>query len=141
MDRRLSASFGDYGQDELAVSQPFALFPSQSLKPATQRFEHTLDEHVGMVFGLDGHAVPHAPQFKALDRVSISHPFVGSASQSKKPVAHTARHIPPVHTGVVPGRADVHTALHAPQCARVVRVSTSHPLSSLPSQSAKPVAH
>lgn len=118
-----------------------ALFPSQSLKPVTQRLEHMLDEHRATELGLIGQTVPHAPQFIALDRVSISQPFVASPSQSKKPVEHTARHIPMVHTGVVPGRAEVQTAPHVPQCASVVRVSTSHPLRSFPSQSAKPGEH
>ncbi len=136
MDRRLS-----YRHEARGVSQPLALLPSQSLKPALQRMPHMLDVHEGVVFGGAGQTLPHAPQLAALDRASISQPLAALASQSKKPAAHTGRHALITHEATVPGRDVVQTALHAPQFIKLVRVSTSQPLALFPSQSAKPVAH
>ena len=88
--------------------------------PATQR-------------GVDpAQALPHAPQF-AVPESAASQPFEATPSQSAKPERHAMRHVPAVQTGAALGAA-AQVVPHAPQCAVLTRVSTSHPLAAMPSQ-------
>jgi hypothetical protein len=85
-------------------------------------------------------ARPQAPQWVTLLPRSASHPFDGTPSQSSKlPVQAATSHTPPRHTGLAFGK--LHAAPHLPQLATPLLVSTSQPLSGLPSQSAKPPLH
>ncbi len=115
-----------------------ALLPSQLEKPIAQRKPHLELAHVAAALGGTGHAEPHTPQFNGLALMSTSQPLAMLLSQSAKPVAHCARHIPAMHTGTVPGIVEAHTLPQAPQLAKEVRVSTSQPLALFMSQSTKP---
>ncbi len=106
------------------ASQPFAATPSQSPKPAAHAlYPHAPLAHRGAATLRGTHAALHAPQCTVLVRVSVSHPLLGSASQSAKPGAHRAsRHTPA--TQLADALAKAHRRSHAPQCPRSVRVST-----------------
>jgi hypothetical protein len=74
-----------------------------------------------------------------LVRVSVSQPLVGLSSQLPNPAVQAATpHCPIAQTAVALGGLQVRP--HAPQCAVLVRVSTSQPLPGSLSQSAKPAA-
>ena len=85
------------------------------------------------------HRVPHRPQLPGEPR-SASHPLPGFPSQSAKPALQVKPQVPIAHVGVAFAGV-AHARAHIPQCATVVRVSTSHPLLASPSQSANPVLH
>ncbi|MFO0560349.1 MAG: hypothetical protein U0269_20195 [Polyangiales bacterium] len=73
-----------------------------------------------------GHALPHAPQFIGLDRVSASQPLVGSRSQSAKPASHAPiPHVPIVHEAAALAGAG-HARPHEPQF--ITSVCTSRQL-------------
>lgn len=85
------------------------------------------------------HPRPHIPQCAVVVSRSVSHPFPAIPSQLPKFVVHApSPHIPPAHAAVAFVGAG-HTVRQTPQCETLVRVSVSHPLFTLPSQSAKPV--
>jgi hypothetical protein len=122
-----------------SVSQPSPGLPLHSPKPAAQVTAHAEATHAGTVFRGAGHDRPQAPQAVTLLRVSVSHPFPALPSQSPKP----ALHIPTAHTPAAQAAvafAGMHARPQPPQWATPVRVSVSHPLAAIPSQSAKPAA-
>jgi hypothetical protein len=81
----------------------------------------------------------HPPQCALLVCVLVSHPLVTLPSQLPKFVVHApSPHVPPAHAAVAFVGVG-HAMRQTPQCATLVRVSVSHPLFTLPSQSAKPV--
>ncbi len=94
---------------------------------------------VAAALGRAGHAAPHRPQLLAEVRVSTSQPSSTRPLQSAKPASQEAMHMPRAHTGV-PLATVAHAAPQAPQWVTVTRVSTSHPSSDRPLQSAKEVA-
>ena len=86
------------------------------------------------------HAAPHAPQFAALLDVFVSHPFVGSPSQSAKGALHARIvHAPAMHAAAA--CAKEHVVAHVPQCSTLLDVFVSQPFAGLPSQSPKPALH
>ncbi len=85
----------------------------------------------------DTRAVPQAPQWSGLVRVSTSQPLPGAPSQSSKPVLH-ARPQRPVSQRAAALAPAGHTLPQVPQWDRLVRVSVSQPLAGLPSQLLKP---
>lgn len=73
------------------------------------------------------------------ERTSLSQPFVSRPSQSPNPALHAATsHVPTLHAGTPAGV--VQTLPHMPQLLRSVLMLISHPVASLPSQSAHPTA-
>jgi hypothetical protein len=126
--------------DWVSVSQPLLSWPSQSPRPIAQApTPHTPARHTGVPPEVM-HALPHAPQWASLVRVSVSQPLPAVLSQSPKPVVQLAtRHAPPAQAAVALARA--HIAPQRPQCATLVAVSTSQPLVALPSQSAADPIH
>ena len=117
-----------------SVPHPLLGLPSQSPQPESQTGLHApaTQEVVPCAFE---QTVPHAPQWLALVRRSVSQPLAGFPSQSEKPVAQAGTQTPAVQT-VVPF-ALVHAAPHAPQCW-VVDSAASHPLTINPSQLPNP---
>jgi hypothetical protein len=123
----------------VSASQPLLVLPSQSEKPAVQVSAHMPTAHAGTALGAPGQEVPQAPQWEVLVRVSVSQPLVGLSSQLPNPIAQAATpHCPIAQTAVALGGLQVRP--QAPQCAVLVRVSTSQPLPGSLSQSAKPAA-
>ena len=122
------------------VSQPFDGSPSQSPKPGLHAIPHEPAAHVADALARAGHPRPQPPQCAALVRRLISHPFNSRRSQSPNPVSHVVRHVLDTHVALAfaPAR---HALPHAPQCAALTCVFTSHPFDTLPSQSPKPAAH
>jgi hypothetical protein len=110
--------------------------PEQKVVGATQRFVHMRDEHTWPTM----QARPQAPQWAFETARLTSQPLAGLPSQSAKSVLHApTAHAPLTHTAVALGR--VHAPPQRPQCATLVRRSTSQPLAGLPSQSPKPALH
>ena len=69
------------------VSQPSALIPLQSLKPALQKeMTHTPPVHADTAFA-KLHTIPHDPQFITDELMFVSHPSESIALQSAKPLA------------------------------------------------------
>jgi hypothetical protein len=119
------------------ASQPLALLPSQSSKPAAHpEIAQTSPAQVVVAFGrMQG--VPHPPQWVTLSRL-FSQPFVAFPSQ----FPHPALHVPSVHTSppqlaLAFGRE--HPTPHPPQWVTLSRVF-SQPLPPSPSQLPKPAA-
>jgi hypothetical protein len=82
--------------------------------------------------------VPQAPQLRPSMLVFVSQPLSTLESQSAKPTLQVAmRHTPPLQADVALGSEQAR--LHAPQWVRLVCVSTSQPLVTLPSQLPRPV--
>jgi len=124
----------------VAASQPLAALPSQSAKPAAQLATAHAPAMQAAVPLAAAQARPHAPQLPALVRVSTSQPLAGLRSQSAKPALHAPiAHAPAAH--VAAALAKLQARPQAPQWAALVRVSASHPLAALRSQSAKFAAH
>jgi len=67
-------------------------------------------------------------------RVSVSHPFIGSPSQSAKPVEHA-------QTPIVQPWFAMQRVVQFPQRIGSLAMSASQSLAGLPSQSARPAAH
>jgi hypothetical protein len=88
---------------------------------------------------LSSHDLPHVPQLVNDVFVFVSQPFFGLPSQSPNPAVQTGAHTPAEHE-VVP-LALAHTDPHAPQLPASVCRLISQPLTTLPSQFAKPASH
>jgi hypothetical protein len=85
-----------------------------------------------------GQLVPHAPQWAAVVRVSVSQPLAAMPSQLPNPVAQVSPHAPAAHAGVAlapPG----HAVPQRPQLATSVCVLVSQPAAAV--QSPKPATH
>jgi hypothetical protein len=123
-----------------SVSQPLVALPSQSPKPSTHAA--TAQEPISQTAVALGGSQrrPQAPQWEALVRVSVSHPLAASPSQSAKPVAHAYAQVPPAQEAAVFGRS-AQARPQAPQWEALVRVSVSHPLAAVASQSPNPSEH
>lgn len=91
---------------------------------------------VARPFAVAGHARSQAPHVAGAAR-SVSQPLDALPSQFANPALHETPHDPAAHVAR-PLAGAAHARSHAPQCARVTRVSTSQPLFASPSQSAKP---
>lgn len=124
-------------------SQPFAVRPSQLLKPVTQvPIWQVLDEHVAAAFANE-HALPQAPQFATDVLRFVSQPFAALPSQLPSVDGEQAvviPHVPPEQVGENPPGA-VHALEHEPQRFTFVLRFVSQPLAALPSQLPKPVEH
>jgi len=117
------------------VSQPFFVFPSQSLKlplhtgvqtPATQ-------DVVPFAFVQE---MPQPPQLLTSPVVAVSQPFFGLLSQSENPAEHDGTHVP-AEQEVVPCGL-VQEMPQPPQLETPVFRFASQPLTALPSQFPKP---
>jgi hypothetical protein len=84
------------------------------------------------------HARPHAPQWSVAVRRSVSQPLTAMPSQSPKFVAQVVTEQVEALQAAVAVLGSMHARPQPPQCDAELRVSTSHPLAVLPSQSAKP---
>lgn len=72
----------------VSISQPSVLMPLQSEKPIVHTETwHVPPTHFGVELGTL-QTFPHAPQLSTVEFVSVSHPFVGSASHAAVPAAH-----------------------------------------------------
>ena len=111
-----------------STSQPLAGFRSQSSKPVRQVKPQTDALHRGAVFGGEGHAFPHRPQFERSDRVSTQPPPHGvwPAGHEETQVPFEHRH--PLAQGL----------LQRPQCTESLLRFRSQPLVATPSQLSKP---
>jgi hypothetical protein len=90
----------------VAVSQPSSGVPLQSPKPGSQPpTTHALATHALVAAWGRAHAVPQAPQLRALVVVSTH-----ELAQFIKPVPHEVVHAPPEQTSPAP-----HVWPHAPQ--------------------------
>lgn len=122
------------------ASQPSAVTPLQFPKPVEQTRLHVPSmQLVPVVLGGEaGQTAPHAPQLFMLER-EVSHPFVGSMSQSSQSAAQEAMaQVPDAQTPVA--LAGAHAAPHAPQFDSVVTL-TSQPSPTAPLQSPNPGSH
>jgi hypothetical protein len=111
---------------EVFTSHPSASLALQLAKPGLHvLMRHAPLTHAGVAFG-SAHVRPHIPQLVVSLAVAVSQPSVSLPLQLAKPVLHDPmRQVPCVHAGVAFVRAQ--RTPHAPQWARVVRRSTSHP--------------
>lgn len=118
--------------DERLASQPSAAVTLQSAKPAShEAIAHVPVAQVSVARGSE-HAMPQAPQLVTV-RSEVSHPFVGSPSQSSQPASHAATaHVPVAQVAVAFGKEQA--TPQPPQCVVVVR-GCSQPVASSPSQS------
>jgi hypothetical protein len=82
-------------------------------------------------------ALPQAPQWATVARVSVSQPLALIASQSPKPALQASSQRPAAHVPEALGLA-AQAIPQAPQCAAAVMVLVSQPLAGSPSQSPKP---
>ena len=119
------------------VSQPFAGFPSQSLKPTVHTGVHPAPVQLVLPCAF-AHVAPHPRQFVTVFSC-VSHPFFAFESQLPKPLVHAGTHAPPTHD-VVP-LPFVHAEPHPPQLPVDVCTFVSHPFAGLPSQSPNPAVH
>jgi hypothetical protein len=121
---------------ERSASQPSAIAPLQSSKPASHGPRpQTPAVHCALERAGVGHAFGHVPQCMTSLDVSASQPFAASASQSAKGAEQLATVHAPAAQPATPF-ATVQGEPHAPQCAGVVCGSTH-----APSQQSSPLAH
>jgi hypothetical protein len=120
------------------ASQPFVSLPSQLPKPPLHDATAQVPVvHVAVAFGRL-HAAPHAPQFASV-RSDVSQPFASFESQSSKLLAQVViSHVPLAHDS--PAFGSEHAMPHPPQFVSVFS-GVSQPLTSTPSQFAKPALH
>lgn len=111
-----------------------------SLRPEGHAREQLPALHVALPPAAAGHTFAQRPQCSALVRRFVSHPLLGSPSQSPKPALHERVHPPATHRAAWLGPA-VHTVPHVPQFMTLAAVLVSHPFAALLSQSPKPAEH
>ncbi len=124
------------------ASQPFIALPSQSPKPGRQGYSQPRIPQVATALRRISSAqrVPHARQLSIESGRSrrASHPLAALRSQSPRPGSQVIPHIPALHVADPP--AAEHALPQRPQCAALVRMSTSQPFIAFPSQLAKPMS-
>jgi len=123
-----------------SVSQPLAPLPSQLPKPGAHVGTHAPAAQAVAVVPAAEHAAPHAPQWLALARRSVSQPLGALPSQLPKPSVQAGVHVPETQP-VAEAPAIEHATPQAPQLLALVRTLVSQPLAALPSQSPKPAEH
>ena len=102
--------------DVVAVSQPFAIIPSQLPYPALQApSPHALVEHTGVAFGAT-QMFPHAPQFATPFVVLVSQPSDAFPLQLANPALHVNPQLAPLQLGIA-FAADGHAVQDDPQVA------------------------
>jgi hypothetical protein len=123
----------------VSTSQPSVLLALQSASVPL----HAESPHVPLTqFGvppLVEQSPEQLPQCSTLLDVSVSHPFVGSPSQSANPVAHLIAHAPSAQEAVPLLLEQAFP--QAEQFAALVSRFVSHPSLILPLQSPHPVSH
>ena len=110
--------------------------PPRHIDPSLARLHgsHALARHTS------GQNTPHAPQLSGSLGSAVSQPSPSSPLQSPKVASQVAMwHCPLVQRGVARGNRQ--SLPHPPQCATLLRVSTSHPSSGDPLQLAKDGLH
>ena len=114
-------------------SQPLAVLPSQSPKPAAHAKPHVLARHATTELGggVPVHARPHIPQLAGSVASVAQRP-----EQSVVPVAQVVPQRPPEQTVPIPQAAP-----QRPQLALSLRRLRSQPFEATLSQSPKSVAH
>jgi hypothetical protein len=119
------------------VSQPSAGLPSQLRKPALHApIAHVLALQVAAALANE-HTLPHAPQFAALVRMSVSHPAM-PGSQSPVLAGHIPiAQVPLEQIAPLPGQR----LAHIPQFATLFERFVSQPFAASLSQLPKPVVH
>ena len=119
------------------VSQPLAALPSQSDQPGLQlrSSQVPVEQLEAALARLQ--EVPHAPQLARVV-IGVSQPLESSESQSEKPALQLVISHAPV-SQLSDALARSHRTPHAPQLVRVVS-AVSQPLTSTPSQLAKPAS-
>jgi hypothetical protein len=119
------------------VSQPLSTLLSQSPNPTSHTVEHCELVHCGVPFTLL-HAVEQLPQCEGSVLVFVSHPVETFPSQSPKPLAHAIAQAPAEQLAVP--FTVLHSMSQPEQFVGSLYTSVSHPLVTLPSQSAMPSA-
>ena len=110
--------------------------PPRHIAPSLARLHgsHALARHTS------AQNTPHAPQLFGSLGSAVSQPSPSSPLQSPKVASQIAMwHCPLVHRGVARGNRQ--SSPHPPQCATLLRISTSHPSSGDPLQLAKDGLH
>jgi hypothetical protein len=106
-------------------SQPSAVEPSQSAKPALHAATHPVAPHDAVACAPAVHTVPHARQFDVVV-MSVSQPSATPPLQSPNPAAHDPMaHVPVPHAPVA--CAGAQATPHPPQSVVVV-VGVSQPV-------------
>jgi hypothetical protein len=111
----------------MLVSQPLAVFPSQSPKPRLQRSWHVPVEHDALWLAPGEHARPQPPQCARLVRRSVSQPLTVFPSQLPKPTLQVIPQVELAQEGAALAALG-HTFAHAPQLVALCVVSTHIPL-------------
>jgi hypothetical protein len=91
-----------------------------------------------MPLTLSAQKLPQIPQWLAVVKL-VSHPLLGSPSQSPNPALHVKPHCPPEQLETA--LATSGHGVQLPQCETSAEVSTLHPLLGSPSQSPNPRLH
>jgi hypothetical protein len=86
------------------------------------------------------HETPHIPHAVGTES-GASHPVDAIRSQSPNPALQVRRQLPSTHATVALLTPVTHEVLHAPQRARLLERSSSHPFAGSPSQSPKSGRH
>lgn len=123
-----------------STSQPSSVDPLQLPAPAMHApSEQTPALQVPTARG-NAQLRPHAPQWASDTARSVSQPLLAVRSQLSKPASHRPmEQLPPEQSPVARGK--VHLVPHIRQFALSFCRSTSQPLTVLPSQSPRSVAH
>ena len=79
----------------MKTSHPSIGMPLQSAKPVLHVYVHVGLLQPLVVFGRDGHTVPHPPQLFGSDWTFTSQPSALFALQFEKPMAHWIVQLPP----------------------------------------------
>jgi hypothetical protein len=123
----------------MLVSHPLATFASQSARPMSHMLTEQLPPVQLAAPPMTVHTRPQPPQCEVLVRRSTSHPLAALPSQSAKPALHAYTQPPLVQLAVALALA-AHARPQPPQCAVLLRVSTSQPSVAIMLQSARPVS-
>jgi hypothetical protein len=120
-----------------SASHPLAALESQSARPVLQAATaHAPAVQAGVPLATT-QRVGQLPQWVASEPRSTSQPFAASPSQSAKPAVQVNAQAPAAQDTVA-WALGAHAIPQAPQCSALVRVSTSQPLATIPSQSPRP---
>jgi hypothetical protein len=118
------------------ASQPSPMTRLQLPKLALQTMLQAESAQLAAPFA-ELQAAPQAPQLVAVVPRFVSHPLVGSRSQSAKPAVQVPRvHTPATHVSLAFAR--LQSCPHPPQWVRLVFRLVSHPSAPLPLQSPNP---
>jgi hypothetical protein len=119
-------------ETRVSISHPSLATRLQSAKPMLHTRPHTPPVQVAIDRGPDTHDRRHPPQLNTSVESVASQPLLRSPSQFPRPSPQVVVHTPRAQVAMP------HPLLQRPQWVLLSSVFTSHPLSAMPSQSAKP---